>query len=139
MSDTANCIKVICAEIRDLLLEKNKKYGDSAFSPEQIFSKADPYEALNIRIDDKLRRIKTSPSNEDEDSELDLIGYLILRRAYRMKTTADANVLDYFDKLDEAEDVGATINNNSGSIYEHTEYKATITNMADNMIKDSYA
>jgi hypothetical protein len=67
-------------EISTLLISKNQKYGDSALNPTRIFSSANPIEQLNVRIDDKLSRIKTQHTNEDEDAELDLIGYLILKR-----------------------------------------------------------
>lgn len=68
------------ARIARLLLEKNRKYGDSAASPSRIFSKANASEQILVRIDDKLSRIRTSgyrPS-KDEDTADDLIGYLAL-------------------------------------------------------------
>jgi hypothetical protein len=77
---TAAEISEACREIRDMLLEKNRKYGDSALNPKRIFSRADPAEQLNVRIDDKLSRIANQQPDEDEDVDLDLIGYLILRR-----------------------------------------------------------
>jgi hypothetical protein len=73
-------IKEECDKIFNLLKEKNLKYGNSALSPQRIFSKADPIEQINVRIDDKLSRIKNRQNNEDEDVEQDLIGYLILKR-----------------------------------------------------------
>jgi hypothetical protein len=68
--------------IAELLIEKNKKYGNSAIQPKRIFSKADPIEQINVRIDDKISRIANQQTNEDEDVELDLIGYLVLKRVY---------------------------------------------------------
>lgn len=68
------------ARIARMLLEKNRKYGDSAANPSRIFSKASPTEQILVRIDDKLSRISTSgyrPS-KDEDTADDLIGYLAL-------------------------------------------------------------
>jgi len=76
-------ISKVCDEIKALLLEKNRKYGDSALKPKRIFSKADAIEQLNVRIDDKLSRIATLDDPNDEDTEADLIGYLILRRVAR--------------------------------------------------------
>jgi hypothetical protein len=67
-------------EIKLILLSKNRKYGDSALSPIRIFSKSDPLEQIDVRIDDKLSRIRNRSSDEDEDVEKDLIGYLVLRR-----------------------------------------------------------
>jgi hypothetical protein len=69
-----------CETICDLLLEKNRKYGDSAIHPVRIFSKADPVAQIDVRIDDKLSRIRSAQDDDTEDPELDLIGYLILKR-----------------------------------------------------------
>lgn len=66
--------------IADMLVSKNKKYGNSALKPMRVFSKMDALEQINVRIDDKLSRIANRKNDEDEDPELDLIGYLILRR-----------------------------------------------------------
>lgn len=76
----ASHVDFVCHEIAALLKDKNRKYGDSALNPKRIFSKANSIEQINVRIDDKLSRIATSDSAEDEDVELDLIGYLILKR-----------------------------------------------------------
>jgi len=43
--------------IKQMLLQKNEAYGDSALTPVRIFSKASPIEQLLVRIDDKLSRI----------------------------------------------------------------------------------
>lgn len=67
-----------CDELKDILLEKNRKYGDSALNPCRIFSRADAVEQLLVRIDDKLSRIKNRQDDEDEDVVMDLAGYLIL-------------------------------------------------------------
>lgn len=77
---THDYIREICNEVTELLLRKNRSYGDSATNPIRIFSKADAVEGLNIRMDDKLSRIKKGDGFGDEDAELDLIGYLILKR-----------------------------------------------------------
>ena len=81
---TQNSIKWTCNEIRDLLLAKNKAYGDSAISPENIFSKLDNAQAICARIDDKLSRIKNRGLDDaTEDTLDDLIGYLILLKVAR--------------------------------------------------------
>ena len=80
MSDFINKLDFEITFIRDLLITKNEKYGNSALEPMRVFSKASPQEQLLVRIDDKLSRIKTSSSLEDEDVVLDLIGYLLLLR-----------------------------------------------------------
>ena len=72
-------VTVVLEEIRDLLIAKNQKYGNSALEPLGVFSKLDSKEGLLVRIDDKLKRIKNgSLEKDDEDVVKDLIGYLIL-------------------------------------------------------------
>lgn len=78
-SPTRKAIVNTCNGIRDLLLEKNAKYGDSALNPKRVFSEADPIEQIKVRIDDKISRIQTTGfSAADEDTLQDLIGYLVL-------------------------------------------------------------
>ena len=69
----------VMQEIKELLLEKNEKYGNSALEPLGVFSKLSAKEGLLVRIDDKLKRIKNgSLEKDDEDVINDLIGYLVL-------------------------------------------------------------
>jgi hypothetical protein len=79
-TDPAATIAVVCDEIKEMLLAKNRAYGNSALAPLRIFSRADPVEQLNVRIDDKLSRIARGREFAGDDTELDLIGYLVLRR-----------------------------------------------------------
>ena len=78
-------ICTVCDEIKELLLEKNKKYGDSALNPVRIFSQCTAEEAILVRLDDKLSRLRTQSIDEDEDVLLDLLGYMILLRVARMQ------------------------------------------------------
>jgi len=79
MNDFSHKVSTYLLEIRELLISKNIKYGNSALEPIGIFSKLDPREGLLIRIDDKLKRIKNgSLEKDDEDVINDLIGYLVL-------------------------------------------------------------
>jgi hypothetical protein len=71
-------IAQVCDEIKGMLLEKNRKYGDSALKPVRIFSKASTLEQLKVRLDDKLSRLRNAQDDEDEDVISDLVGYLIL-------------------------------------------------------------
>lgn len=80
-------IKEVCDEIKNMLLEKNKAYGNSASDPVRIFSKVDAMEQINVRIDDKLSRIMRGREFAGDDTVLDLIGYLILKRALIRKQT----------------------------------------------------
>ena len=58
MTDTQKEIAKKIDDIKELLLYKNQKYGDSALNPCRIFSKASAVEQILVRIDDKLNRIK---------------------------------------------------------------------------------
>ena len=78
-------ICTICNEIREMLLEKNRKYGDSALNPSRIFSKSDNVEQIKVRIDDKLSRLRNSQDDEDEDVVGDLIGYLVLLKVAQLQ------------------------------------------------------
>ena len=80
---------MICDEVKNLLLEKNKKYGDSALNPVRIFSNASTVEQLLVRIDDKLSRLKSGAGllANDEDVVMDLMGYLVLLKIALKRNT----------------------------------------------------
>jgi hypothetical protein len=79
MNDFANKVSSYLLEIRELLVTKNLKYGNSALEPLGVFSKLSAKEGILVRIDDKLKRIKNgSLEKDDEDVINDLIGYLVL-------------------------------------------------------------
>jgi hypothetical protein len=81
----------VCLETASFLCDKNRKYGNSALEPVRIFSRADTIEQIDVRIDDKLSRLKTQHAGEDEDVASDLLGYLILRKvALRRIKAAEA-------------------------------------------------
>ena len=73
-------ISAVCDDIKELLIHKNRKYGNSALQPNRIFSKCSATEQLLVRIDDKLNRIMKGAGliAKDEDVIDDLIGYLVL-------------------------------------------------------------
>ena len=76
---TENSIKKHCRQLEQLLLDKNKKYGNSALEPMQVFSQAGAAAGIKVRIDDKLKRIKNAGLvDATEDTLQDLAGYLIL-------------------------------------------------------------
>jgi hypothetical protein len=81
---TEEHIEEVCNEICDMLIEKNRSYGDSAVNPVRIFAKGMTVEQMiNVRIDDKLSRLVRGEQNvysNTEDTEKDLMGYLILKR-----------------------------------------------------------
>lgn len=78
MTDMQNAIAAKCDQLKTMLLEKNRKYGNSALSPIRVFSKANEVEQILVRMDDKLNRIKNRQDDEDEDVFMDLAGYIIL-------------------------------------------------------------
>jgi hypothetical protein len=85
LGQTQADIVIICDAIKGLLLEKNRKYGDSALSPVRVFSKSDSMEQIRVRIDDKLSRLRNQQTDEDEDVIDDLIGYLVLLKVAQMQ------------------------------------------------------
>ena len=85
MTQSQQDIAAVCDQIKELLLEKNRKYGDSALTPLRVFSKASTQEQLKVRLDDKLSRLKNAQDDEDEDVISDLVGYLILFKVAQMQ------------------------------------------------------
>ena len=79
-----------CEELKAMLIAKNKSYGDSAADPVRIFSDTTPLDQLHVRMDDKLSRIARGSSYENEDTKMDLAGYLILERAIFIKNDTEA-------------------------------------------------
>ena len=61
-------VSSILDDIRDMLVSKNEKYGNSALEPIGVFSKLSPKEGLLIRIDDKLKRIKNGSLDKDDEA-----------------------------------------------------------------------
>lgn len=74
----SNRLEDIAMGIVNTLSEKNAAYGDTIANPANIFSNLSSEEALKVRIDDKLSRIKNGGIHgQTEDSLRDLVGYLI--------------------------------------------------------------
>lgn len=81
LTQTQKDIADECGHICGHLIGKNRKYGDSALNPVHVFSKEPAHVQLKQQIDHKLARIQRGDaSTEDEDTLLDLIGYLVLYR-----------------------------------------------------------
>ena len=95
MNETELKISVVCDEIKELLIHKNRKYGNSALKPNRIFSKCSATEQLLVRIDDKLNRIMKGAGllATDEDVVKDLIGYLVLLKI-SMESDKNDDILD---------------------------------------------
>jgi hypothetical protein len=96
MTDTQIQIASICDDVKNLLLSKNIKYGDSAINPSRIFSHASPVEQILVRIDDKLSRIGKGIGliANDEDVIDDLIGYLVLLKIAQRRERWDGTDIE---------------------------------------------
>jgi len=68
MNDFSHQVSTYLLSIREMLINKNIKYGNSALEPLGVFSQLSAKEGLLVRIDDKLKRIKNGS----------LVGYLVL-------------------------------------------------------------
>lgn len=80
----------ITDSMKDLLLYKNEKYGDSALSPKNIFYKGDSTNSILIRLDDKIGRIKNNPDSTPRINDVcDVIGYCVLLLASMNITSED--------------------------------------------------
>jgi len=77
-NQTEREISEVCDSIKELLIMKNRAYGNSALDPVRIFSKQDNKEQLRVRIDDKLSRMARGTSYEGDNDIDDLMGYLVL-------------------------------------------------------------
>jgi hypothetical protein len=76
---TQKRINEVCNAMRDLLLEKNKRYGNSALEPLNIFSLQNSTNSIMIRIDDKLNRVKNRKTDKPKSNDVcDVIGYCFL-------------------------------------------------------------
>ena len=95
MTDSQLKIATVCDDVKELLLHKNNKYGNSALEPARIFSKSSAVEQILVRIDDKLNRIQKGAGlvGEDEDVIQDLIGYLVLLKIGLKYQKAETNEL----------------------------------------------
>lgn len=79
VSSTYDDIEEICDAMKDLLLYKNKMYGDAALNPEPIFYKGDSMTSILVRLNDKIGRIKNNPAPTPRINDIaDIIGYCIL-------------------------------------------------------------
>lgn len=82
-----NKIEKSCDELKNLLIEKNLKYGNSFFKTADEYGKS----VLILRIDDKLNRLKQlilKNETDDmigenvQDTLIDIAGYAILAKMY---------------------------------------------------------
>jgi len=73
-------IREIIEEVQELLIAKNRQYGNSALKPIGVFANGSSTDLIKIRIDDKLNRLIQGDETieADEDIVKDLIGYFVL-------------------------------------------------------------
>jgi hypothetical protein len=74
---TQRKIDILMDNFKEFLKEKNKRYGDSALCPIQIFSKETAQTQIMNRLDDKLSRIANSKELKKNDVA-DVLGYIVL-------------------------------------------------------------
>ena len=76
---TQQKIHEIMEAMTDLLLYKNRKYGDSAINPKKIFYKGDSTNSILIRLDDKIGRVMSNTEEKPRVNDVcDIIGYCTL-------------------------------------------------------------
>lgn len=82
-----NEIEKSCNDLKNLLIEKNQKYGNSFFKTADEYGKS----VLILRIDDKLNRLKqlilrnetdNMQGENVQDTLIDIAGYAILAKMY---------------------------------------------------------
>lgn len=87
---TQRKIREVTEAMKDLLLYKNQKYGDSAINPEKIFYKGDATSSILIRLNDKIGRVKANPDDKPRVNDVcDIIGYCTLLLISMGVTTED--------------------------------------------------
>ncbi len=99
MLDKETAAKLIVEELdslKEMLLQKNHEYGNAAFEPLGILCEPDPALFIKVRISDKLKRLEQlrklgdatrnlvegAASKFQEDTLLDIMGYLVLLRVW---------------------------------------------------------
>lgn len=75
-----------CNRLADMLIQKNRSYGNSALQPVRIFSSADNIEQIKVRIDDKLSRFMRGTEYQGDNDLDDLMGYLVLLSIAKKET-----------------------------------------------------
>jgi hypothetical protein len=79
--ETQKAIADIGVRLACLVVYKNRRYGNSALDPVEVFAKGiTPQQRRYVRMDDKLNRIISgnTVTDDKEDPRVDLAGYLLL-------------------------------------------------------------
>ena len=96
-NDTPKDIERVCDQVKNMLLAKNRSYGDSALNPIRVMSKSNTIEQILVRIDDKLNRVNQGAGllASDEDVIMDLMGYFVL-----LKIALERDYKECYDSQD---------------------------------------
>ena len=96
-NDTPKDIERVCDQVKNMLLAKNRSYGDSALNPIRVMSKSNTIEQILVRIDDKLNRVNQGAGllASDEDVIMDLMGYFVL-----LKIALERDYKECYDSKD---------------------------------------
>lgn len=87
-------LDIVWDDMRAMLLEKNRAYGNSALDPVRVFSTSDTSEQIRVRLDDKVSRI-VKGQDVSEDVPGDMLGYLVILKiaeAIERERVAEAEV-----------------------------------------------
>lgn len=76
-------IREECVALGEMLVTKNRMYGNAIMRSPNVFSKTTPLDKVNDRLDDKLSRVMSGQEDDMEDAKIDIAGYLILERVIR--------------------------------------------------------
>ena len=84
-NETEEKIYNVCMDLAVFLIEKNRRYGNSAIKPIRVLSKANEQEQIFIRMDDKLSRLMSMDASIDDKYEAlkDFVGYWVLLEVQR--------------------------------------------------------
>jgi hypothetical protein len=78
MTETQKKIGCVFDSMKQVVIEKNKRYGDAALAPRRIFSRLDAGEGIKVRLDDKISRIMNNSGEIRKNDVADIMGYLAL-------------------------------------------------------------
>jgi len=111
-------LESVLLEVKNMLLEKNRKYGDAALSPMRVFSKAPVDEQIRVRLDDKVSRLASGQLDDDEDVIKDMLGYLIiLRMAKRREESIDSASTGFIPPIVERKNINHVAGISSNNDY----------------------
>ena len=117
--------KTVLSSIGKTLIEKNKRYGNAALEPVNVFYKGDASTSILIRLDDKYSRVLNSDKIRINDL-YDILGYLFLLSISNNYFGTDAK-LEFDKKI-------ATIQN---EIFKFVTYETISSNVVNAFTKCS--